>query len=299
MQGALTGRRIAFAAAMLFALAAAFALIQAGGSADASKAKAAAKKGYSFTSKTFTISQPNDGTRFTVSCPGKSEPLGGGMTTGAPDTDGEAIYPHSYERLGRQSGFHISPILYDPSPGNTQARQVKLTVLCGPKYAKVTPPHTTLDMGEDEKRPAVVRCPGKRVLIGGGYQRTNFTNQGGILATSNHMTNSKTWTVDGLGLGKFGGQMTAIGYCVRSKKPLLSTVQATTPVPPRSFASVTTPSCPKGRRVAFGGFKASDNGTVLPDGGNFSGAKRWKAGGYNTSPNETGEITAYGYCLKL
>ncbi len=219
------------------------------------------------------------------------------MTTELPDADGEAIYPHSYERLGRQSGYHITVILYDPSPDQTRTRTVRLQVLCGPKYGKVSPPHLTLDMEASEKNVAVAKCPGKRLLIGGGYQRTNFTNTGGILATESRAISSKAWQVSGLGLGRFGGQMTSVGYCVRAKKPPLTAVSATAPVPPLSFASATTPSCPKGKRVAFGGFSSSATGIVLPDGGSFNGARRWRAGGYNTSRNETGSITAYGYCL--
>jgi hypothetical protein len=291
----------AAAAAALLALGGLIALQHGENAGAASAVKAAKKKGkgYSFTSKTFTMSGPNAGQRFTVTCPGKSEPLGGGMTTDPPDADGEAIYPHSYERLGRQSGYHITAILYDPSPGQTTSRQIKLTVLCGPKYAKVSPPHDVLNLDASEKATATATCPGKRFLIGGGYQRTNFTHQGGVLATSNYMTSPKTWTVDGLSLGRFGGEMVSIGYCVRAKKSPLTTVSATTAVPPRSFASVTTPRCPRGKRVAFGGYKASESGVVLPDGGNFNGAKQWQGGGYNTSSNETGSLTVYGYCLKL
>lgn len=295
-------RRLALAAAVtLPAAAVALASAQPGSSADAAQASKAAKKGkgYSFTSKSFQISSPNDGQRLTVLCPGKSEPLGGSMTTDPPDADGEAIYPHSYERLGRQSGYHITVILYDPSPAQTRTRTVRLQVLCGPKYGKVSPPHLTLDMEASEKSVAVAKCPGKRFLIGGGYQRTNFTPQGGILATESRAVSGKAWQVSGLGLGRFGGQMTSIGYCVRARKPPLTEVSATAPVPPLSFASATTPSCPKGKRVAFGGFSSSASGIVLPDGGSFDGARRWRAGGYNTSRNETGSITAYGYCLKL
>jgi hypothetical protein len=221
------------------------------------------------------------------------------MITDAPDADGEGVYPHSFERLGRQSGYHITVILYDPSPGNAKTRSVTLQVLCGPKFGKVTPPHRTLNLGETGKSQAVAKCPGRRFLIGGGYQRTNFTNQGGILATESRATSGKAWRVSGLGLGKFGGQMTSIGYCVRAKKPFLKEVSQTTPVAPKSFATATTPRCPKGRRVAFGGFSSPDTGIVLPTGGSFAGPKAWTVGGYNTSPNEPGHITAFGYCLNI
>ena len=46
-------------------------------------------------------------------CPGGKTvtPLGGGMSTSPePGPDGEGVYPHSYERLGAQRGFHVTPV---------------------------------------------------------------------------------------------------------------------------------------------------------------------------------------------
>ncbi|HET8975645.1 MAG TPA: hypothetical protein VFN15_03360 [Solirubrobacterales bacterium] len=304
MQGALTRRRSALAAAAIaLALAGILALQQLG---DASRAGAApsaeaAKKGksrYFIVGRKFRVSRANDGQRLTVLCPGRSEPLGGGMVTDPPAADGEGVYPHSFERLGLQSGYHISVVLYDPSPGSTQARTVRLQVLCGPKYGKVTPPHTTLNMGANEKNVAVARCPGRRFLIGGGYQRTNFTNTGGILATESRAISPKAWRVTGLGLGKWGGQMTSIGYCVRAKKPLLRTVSASVIVPPRGFAEAVTGKCPKGRRVVFGGFETPDTGALLPSGGYFKTPRSWSVSAYNAS-KAPATVTAFGHCAKL
>lgn len=304
MQGALSTRVIALTAAVAL-LCAAFVAIQprgetAGAAAQAETAKKKKKgKKYSIKRKGFTISQPNDGTRLVVGCPGKSEPLGGGMTTDAPDADGAGIYPHSFERLGRQSGYHISVVLYDRSAGNSAPKRVTLSVLCGPKFGKVSPPHVTRNLGPTGAGTMDARCPGRRFLLGGGYQRTNFTNQGGIYATESRALNGKVWRVSALGLGKFGGQATSIGYCVRTKKPPMKQVSATVPVAPRSFAAATTPRCPKGRRIAFGGYASPSDGSVLSTGGDFAGRKAWKVGGYNTSANQQGSITAYGYCAKL
>ena len=55
--------------------------------------------------------------RLEVLCPEGTYPLGGGMFNATPIAgDGEGIYPHSYERLGVQSGFHVTPVLVDRAP---------------------------------------------------------------------------------------------------------------------------------------------------------------------------------------
>jgi hypothetical protein len=296
--GTLTRYRAPIIVGLLLALAAILiAQLLGGGRADAAKSGKGKGKGkYSITTKTFQISQPNDGQRLLVLCPGKSEPLGGGMITDPPAADGEGIYPHSYERLGQQSGYHITVILFDPSPAQTQARSVTLQVVCGPKYGKVQDPHTTLDLGPNDTKQAIAKCAGKRVLIGGGYQRTNFTHQGGIIATESHAISKKAWLVTAHGLGRFGGQATSIGYCVRSKKPLLKEVTATIPVLPGQSATATTVPCPGKRLLAFGGFSTPADGTVLSTGGSFQNGA-WSVSGYNTSLLP-GTLTAYGYCLK-
>jgi hypothetical protein len=268
-----------------------------GGKADAAKGGKPGKGRYSITTQSFSISQPNDGQRLTVLCPGKSEPLGGGMITDPLAADGEGIYPHSFERLGQQSGYHISVILFDPSPGQTQNRTVTLQVVCGPKFGKVSDPHTTLDLGANDTKQAIAKCPKGKRLIGGGYQRTNFTNTGGVLGTESHAISSKAWVVTAHGLGRFGGQATTIGYCVKSKKPLLQEVTATTQIPPGQPGTATTPACPGKRLLAFGGFSTPASGAVLSTGGSFqSGA--WSVTGFNTSGSPAA-LTAYGYCLKV
>src|SRR5690349_10701849 len=88
--------------------------------------------------QTFRLTQPDQKQRFTVGCPGRSTPLGGGMTSSpVPTSGGEGVYPHSYERLGVQHGWHVTAVLFDPDRRSTQARDVTLQVACGPRLGHV------------------------------------------------------------------------------------------------------------------------------------------------------------------
>src|SRR3954469_18782569 len=78
----------------------------------------------SLATKTYRLDKPDTAPRLEVLCPRGKYPIGGGMsqspTIGA---DGEGIYPHSYERLGAQLGFHISVVVLDPSRAQTTTRE--------------------------------------------------------------------------------------------------------------------------------------------------------------------------------
>ena len=73
---------------------------------------------------------------------------------GRADADGEGVYPHSYERLGVQHGYHSTVVLFDPSPGSTTARNVTLQVACARKQKHVTPPHKTVYVNPGETKTA-------------------------------------------------------------------------------------------------------------------------------------------------
>src|SRR5262249_30635855 len=148
-----------------------------------------------------------------------------------PGPDGEGIYPHSFERLGVQHGFHSTVAMFDPSPGLTQPRSVTLSVACAQKRKHVTPPHRTVYVSPGQTKTAVATCPGRRFLFGGGFQRTDFVTRGGDYITDSHAISAKSWAVTGHAFGSFGGELTAIAYCWRSKKPLLTEVSASTQIP--------------------------------------------------------------------
>jgi hypothetical protein len=261
-------------------------------------AERAAAKSVTYTRKNFTIDGANTKRRLTVRCPGHLVPLGGGMdSTPAPDADGEGIYPHSYERLGVQHGYHSTVVLFDPSPGSTTARQVTIQAACARKQKHVTPPHKTIFVSPGETKTAIATCPGRRQLFGGGFQRTDFTARGGDYITESRAISSKSWSVTARAFGGFGGELTAIAYCWHSKKPLLTQVSGSASVAPGQFATATTPPCPRGH-VVFGGFSSSPAGSVLLTNGFFDTFGGWSASAMNQfGPSAT--FTAYGYCLKL
>jgi hypothetical protein len=246
---------------------------------------------------TFTMKDPNQKNRFTVGCPGKVEPFGGGMQTTPPASDGEGIYPHSYERLGVQHAYHITEVLYDPSAGDTQAHDVTLQVACGKKHSKITPPHQTIFVQPGQTKTATATCPGKRALMGGGFQRTDFTATGGDYINESRATSPKTWSVTATGFGAFGGELTAIGYCLHSKKPLLQEVSSTTPVPPGQYATTVTPPCTGARKLVFGGFSSSPAGSTLMTDAGFDPSGGWSTGGFNSFGTGASMITALGYCI--
>jgi hypothetical protein len=289
-------RKLAAALVGLFAFAA-FALALTATPDRAGAVTAQASKSVTYAKKTFGLTRADQKRRLTVTCPGRLIPLGGGMMSDPPASDGEGIYPHSYERLGVQHGFHSTVVLFDPSPGSTQTRRVTLQVACARKGKHVTPPHRTVNIAPGQTRTAVATCPGRRFLFGGGFQRTDFLTHGGDFVTASRAISPKSWSVTGHAFGAFGGQITAIAYCRRAKNPLLTEVSASTDLEPGKFATAVTPSCPVGRLV-FGGFSGSPAGSTLLTNGFINDNGSWQASGYNFfGPAST--VTAYGYCLKV
>lgn len=258
----------------------------------------ASRRRFTMATRTFKMKRPNEKRRLVVRCPGNLIPLGGGMKTSPRlSSDGEGVYPHSYERLGVQSGWHVTPVLFDPSPGSTRTYRVTLQVVCTAKMGKMTPPHVIKNVKPGRIKTAIARCPGRRHLIGGGFQRTNWVKRGGNYATESRMISSKAWKVTGSAFGNFGGQLVSIGYCQRSRRPLLKAVSASTSIGHRRTGTATTPSCPRKRRLVFGGFSSSPpralhiaSGTIQRDGA-FSVSAFNRFG-----PGAT--LHAYGYCLR-
>jgi hypothetical protein len=246
--------------------------------------------------RTFRLTRPDQKQRLTVGCPGRSRPLGGGMNSyPPPSSDGEGVYPHSYERLGVQGGWHVTAVLFDPDHRSTQPRDVTLQVTCGPRLGHVTPPHTTKYVKPGRTRTAIATCPGRRHLFAGGFQRTDFISRGGNYVLESHAISSKSWKVVAHAFGAFGGEITAIAYCTRSKRPLLSAVEATTPLGP-GLGTATTPTCPPGTRMTSGGFSSNGSTSVFLTNGMLNGDGTWSASGYNWGSGAA--LTAYGYCLR-
>jgi len=265
-----------------------------GSGAHSSKATVAGS--VTIQNRTFRLSGPDQKQRLTVGCPGRSLPLGGGMTSSPPPgTGGEGVYPHSYERLGQQHGWHVTAVLYDPDHRSTQARDVTMQVACGPRLGHVTPPHRTKYVKPGQTKTAIATCPGRRHIFSGGFQRTDFTSQGGNYVIESRAISDKSWRVVGHAFGSFGGELTAIAYCTRSKRSLVSEVSQSTSLAP-GYSTATTPTCPPGTRMTAGGFSSNGSITTFLTNGMINQDGTWSASGYNWGSGAT--LTAYGYCLR-
>jgi hypothetical protein len=262
----------------------------------AHSSKARVSSAVTLRSKSFTLNRPDQKQRLTVGCPGKQRPLGGGMSSSPPPSaGGEGIYPHSYERLGVQRGWHATVVLYDPDHRSTQARTVTLQVACGPRLGHVTPPHKTKYVKPGQTKTVIATCPGRRHLFSGGFQRTDFTSRGGNYVIESRAISDKSWRVVGHAFGDFGGELTAIAYCTRSKRPLISEVSNSTSLAP-GFGSTTTPACPPGTRMTAGGFSSNGAISTFLTNGLINQDGTWSASGFNWGSGAT--LTAYGYCLR-
>jgi hypothetical protein len=252
--------------------------------------------------KTFKMTAPDQLTRLEVLCPGGRYPIGGGMTVNQPPgADGEGVYPHSFERLGAQRGFHISEVLFDPNWSTTTPRSITVQAICAHGQIPQNPtPHKTVFILPGQVKSAIARCPGGQKLITGGFQRTNFASDGGNYVTESRAVGSNAWKVTGsayIGSGTTGGgELTAIAYCARSHRRILTEVASTpAPVAPGANGSATTPKCPGNLRLTTTGFSL-DSRNAFYAGSSINGDDTTTANafGYLGPAN----LTAYGYCQR-
>jgi hypothetical protein len=249
-------------------------------------------------SRSFRLHAPDQVERLEALCPRRSFPLGGGMIASpGPGSDGEGAYPHSYERLGAQRGWHINAILHDANRSSTTPRDVTLQTVCGRGLRPSNPsPRSTIFIRSDETKSATARCPKGQFLISGGFNRTNFASDGGNYVTESRADGPRAWRVTGSAYGgSGGGELVAIAYCVKHRGPILTEVSASAPIPFGATATATTPPCPPGLRMTSTGFSASPSAfyagsSLNPDGTTTATA----VGFFAAAPS----LTAYGYCLR-
>src|SRR5829696_8010957 len=254
----------------------------------------------------FRMAKADGTSRLEVLCPGGAHPLGGGMVNATPlGKDGEGVYPHSYERLGAQGGFHVTATLIDPSQDVTASRRVGLQVLCGLGLVPTASPHATTYVHRHETGTATAQCPDGTEVFSGGFQRTNFTTpeikHGGIVYGGDYITESRAvgtdaWRVSGAATGANGGELTAIAYCADDPSLPVEEVSSTVSVAEGTAVAATTPQCPSGRVLISGGWSFGDSHDGLLADGYFTRAGTWAATGYGWFGSS--ELTAYGYCAE-
>ena len=242
--------------------------------------------------------------RFEVNCPGGTSPIGGGWFNTKPvGDDGSALYPHSYERLGVQSGFHVTATYIDrsrPSP----TRRAEIQVLCGEGLVPTASPHETTFVRRQGTGTVTARCPKDTQLFSGGFQRTNFLTPGvatdGVFYGGNYITESRAvgdaWRVSAGAADRYGGELTAIAYCAEDRSLPIKTVSATVSVGEGKAAAATTPRCPSGSALIAGGWSFGDSHDGLIADAYFTRRGTWAATGYGWFGSA--ELTSYGYCAE-
>jgi hypothetical protein len=263
-------------------------------------------RGLTATSKDIQMTELDETTRFDVLCPSGTHPLGGGWFNRTPlGSDGEGLYPHSYERLGVQSGFHATSTYIDPSTGQTPTRRGAIQVLCGQGLVPTESPHETTFVRRQGTGTVTAPCPEGTQLFSGGFQRTNFTTPGvvgygGIMYGGNYITESRAvgngWRVSAGAVDADGGELTAIAYCAEDRSLPITTVSASAAVGDGKVASATTPRCPRDRALIAGGFDFGGSFDALFASGYFTRAGTWSATGYGWFGSA--DLTAYGYCAE-
>ena len=255
----------------------------------------------SFIAKAFRLKDHDRAKRLVVLCPHGSSPLGGGLTSyPGVDPDGEGIYPHSYERLGVQRGFHVTALIIDRSPRQTTPRTATLQVVCGKGLVPMSSPHRTVFVRRNSANTAIATCPPGQYLFSGGFQRTNFTTPfltyGGNYITESRAISPTAWRVTASAAGWDGGELTAIAYCARDPSLPLTEVQASSPVGAGATAAATTPPCPPGLELTAGGFSLNGSRDAFFGDGGFNQDGSWTATGFGYFG--AAALTAYGYCLE-
>jgi hypothetical protein len=253
----------------------------------------------SLATRKFSLNKPDTAPRLEVLCPRGTEPVGGGMSQSpGVGSDGDGIYPHSYERLGAQLGFHISVVVFDPSPAQTTSREVTVQAVCGRGVEPATPtPHKTVWIRTGQTKSVTARCPKGQSLVSGGFQRTNFRSDGGDYITESRAAGPKAWRVTGSAYGPTGqGELTAIAYCARMSKPKLTEVASSpAPIGANQLASATTPTCPRGKRLVAGGFSNGNSPNAFFAEGTINHNDSFTARSYGFF-GPASSLTAYGYC---
>ena len=271
-----------------------------GEQAGAATAGASVKKSkVKYVTASYPLMTANETPRLEVLCPRPKKfrfPYGGFMWGMPGPLGGEGVYPHSFERLGVQGGYHVTPVLFDMMPPVT-ARTVILGTVCGPDPGKANAVHTFAQIPAGGTATATATCPGKRRLFAGGFNLFTFTGTGGTYPTDAEAVDAKTWTVTGAAFGNKGGQFAAIAYC-RKGKGVLELTEATTTILPGGEAYVTTPACPRNTFLVAGGIATNPDGSILFADSRPNPDQTYTIGGHNRSAAPA-TLEAYGYCLDM
>ena len=240
-------------------------------------------------------------------CPDGTYPLGGGMFNATRlGDDGEGIYPHSYERLGVQSGFHVTATLIDPSTGTKRAGAAACFRLsaarAGPdRLAARDDLRQAPRDGDRDRSLSRGDATLRRRLPAHQLHYPGVVGYGGIKFGGNYITESRAvgttaWRVSAGAVDQDGGELTAIAHCADDRVSL----SRSSPPRPRSTRARRVsdhPALSTRAGAGRGGLRASAARTTPSSReGYFTRKGTWATTGYGWFASA--ELTAYGYCLK-
>jgi hypothetical protein len=235
-----------------------------------------------------------------VFCPPDLNPYGGAVAANPPPrSDGVGVYPQTFERLGSLHGFHTTLVSFGP-PGATPPGspwQVTLQTVCGPKLKGMSPVQQNIFLNPGETKSVTATCPPGKFLIGGAFQRTDFTGDGGDFATTSWGLGNNAWMATGHAFGAFGGELNATAFCSPGP-PNYEAESAAVTIPPHSIGTAISPACPGRKQLLFGGFGTDPPGSVLFANSILHPDRTYEVLGYNMFPSPV-TITAEGYCSKF
>jgi hypothetical protein len=223
-------------------------------------------------------------------------PYGGAeYATPPPGGNGEGAYPLGFERRGAQNDVHF--ILMDFGPmGNFTGRMVFGQAVCGPKPRGLVPVQNLIQVDPGQTKTVTSTCPPGRFLIGGNFARTFFTEAGGDFVTQAEADiPSNSFIVSAAAFGSFGGPVLDTAFCANTQS-YTGTVSGPVTIPPHSTATVTSPPCPVGNRVVWGGFDSKPAGAAFLGNTTFNLDQSYSASAYNRT-GAPATLESYAYCL--
>jgi hypothetical protein len=234
----------------------------------------------------------------TATCPkGKSVAMGGFRNEIATD-DSPEVQPIGLTRPSKRTWKDSATNVFAPAGDATSiaycGRSRKLTERTRTTVVPAAKPST-------QPKSVTAKCPrGTRVAFGGfkaDFDPNFGPNTGAIWISALRRGSNRTWRASGLNLGNDAGKLTAVAYCGHVAKTTKHSASALVPARKRRSATAT---CPRGQKLAFGGFVAPLTYSaefVQIDSAVRASGRTWTAQAVNTSNSLTaGTLRSLAYC---
>jgi hypothetical protein len=307
-----------------FALAACAAVSPVAGWASSGAAPSKAKKYPKVRTRTETSTSTSEGPLSAVAtCPKHSRAVGGGFNAGFRNNGGgsaDLIYLSESRRLNGDKNWAVSGLRLDNS---TQGDSLDLTayVRCrvltkaertrkaaaskGKRPFKVKGVSQSAEVGAGPATvSATATCPKGTRAVGGGFDLGTNTTSGPatlMLPVESRRAGARSWTATGYDATPSPRTITTYAYCARAKVTE-ATRSEVLPGPRFSTAISDASGCPKGGRVASGGFTLQ----VSPLPPSFLAipivATPFRSGWRTTALQAVGSspnlIKSYAYCIR-